>query len=80
MRTRAAGAEDVLLVAEDDRDAIAGLVSGVVADDAPGGTTDEIRALYVSPDRHGEGIGASLLCAAAGSSAACASSRSAWAS
>ena len=58
--------EDVLLVAEDDRGVIVGLVHGVVADDVPGGTTGNIAALYVAPDRHGEGIGASLLCDAAG--------------
>lgn len=57
--------EDVLLVAEDDRGAIVGLVYGVVAD-VPGGTTGEIAALYVAPDRHREGIGATLLRAAAG--------------
>lgn len=57
--------EDVLLVAEDERGVIVGLVYGVVADDVPGGTTGEIAALYVAPDRHREGIGAMLLPAAA---------------
>ncbi len=58
--------DDVLLVAEDDRGAIIGLVYGVVADDVPGGTTGEVTALYVAPDRQREGVGGSLLRAVAG--------------
>ena len=55
---------DVFLVAEDDTGALVGLVSGSAAEDEPSGATAEIGALYVLPDRHRQGVGASLLRAA----------------
>jgi ribosomal protein S18 acetylase RimI-like enzyme len=56
---------DVLLVAEDDAGVLCALVSGTAADDDPSGSIAEIGALYVLPDRRGQGIGRSLLRAAA---------------
>jgi len=56
----------VLLVAEDDAAVLTALVSGTPADHDPSGSIAEIGALYVRPDRQGEGIGGSLLRAAAG--------------
>ena len=56
---------DVLLVAEDDACVLCALVSGTAADDDPSGSIAEIGALYVLPDRRGQGIGRSLLRAAA---------------
>ncbi len=53
-------ARDVLLVAEDDGGVLSALVSGTAADDASGSIA-EIGALYVLPDRRGQGIGRSLL-------------------
>lgn len=58
-------ARDVLLVAEDDTGALTALVLGTEADDDQSGSLAEIEALYVRPDRHGQGIGGSLLRAAA---------------
>jgi GNAT superfamily N-acetyltransferase len=62
-------AEDVrrgiVLVAEDDDGVLNALVSGAAADDDASGSTAEVGALYVLPARRGEGIGASLLHAAA---------------
>jgi GNAT superfamily N-acetyltransferase len=52
---------DVLLVAEDDDGALIALVSGTAADEGASGSTAEIGALYVLPDRLGQGIGGSLL-------------------
>ena len=54
-------ARDVLLVAEDDGGALSALVSGTAADDDASGSIAEIGALYVLPDRRGQGIGGSLL-------------------
>ena len=59
-------ARDVVLVAEDDAGAVSALVSGTAADDDPSGSIAEIGALYVLPDRRGQGFGSSLLHAAAG--------------
>jgi ribosomal protein S18 acetylase RimI-like enzyme len=56
---------DVVLVAEDDG-GLVGLVSGGAAEGAYAGTTSEIGALYVHPQRRGQGIGRELLRAAAG--------------
>lgn len=53
-------ASDVLLVAEDDFGLTVGLVHGVVGDDRSE-LRGEISSLYVSHDRHREGIGAALL-------------------
>src|SRR5205823_3130519 len=55
---------DVLLVAEDDAGRLIGVVSGGPADDEPSGVIAEIGALYVTPDRRGQGAGASLMRAA----------------
>lgn len=55
----------VLLVAEDEQGFPLALVMGSSGDD-DSGTLAEISALYVRPDRHGEGVGGSLLRAAAG--------------
>src|SRR5262249_21890096 len=57
-------ARDVLLVAEQNVGVLSGLVSGTPADGDPSGPTAEIGALYVAPDRQGQGIGGSLLRAA----------------
>lgn len=59
-------ARDVVLVAEDDASLVCGLASGTAADDDLSGSVAEISALYVLPDRQGQGIGGSLLRAAAG--------------
>jgi GNAT superfamily N-acetyltransferase len=56
---------DVVLVAEDDG-RLLGLVSGGAAEGDLSGTTCEIGALYVHPRHWGQGIGTSLLRAAAG--------------
>lgn len=64
-RAETTARDDVLLVAEDDRGVIVGLVYGVVPDEVPGGATGVIAALYVAPDRQREGVGATLLRAAA---------------
>jgi ribosomal protein S18 acetylase RimI-like enzyme len=63
---RAAPARDdqdrvVLLVAEGDAGDPLGLVLGTEAEDDPSGSTAEIVALYVKPDRQGRGIGRTLL-------------------
>jgi GNAT superfamily N-acetyltransferase len=52
---------DVLLVAEDDADDPIALVLGTEADDDTSGSVAEIGALYVLPDRQGQGIGRLLL-------------------
>ncbi len=65
-RAEGRAARDILLVAEDDAGAVSGLVSGSAADDDPSGSVAEIGALYVLPDRRGQGFGGSLLQAAAG--------------
>jgi ribosomal protein S18 acetylase RimI-like enzyme len=57
---------DVVLVAEDDASVLCALVSGTAADDDPSGSIAEIGALYVLPDRRGQGVGELLLRAAAG--------------
>lgn len=56
---------DVLLVADDDVGVLCALVLGTAADDDPSGSIAEIEALYVLPVRQGQGIGGSLLRAAA---------------
>jgi ribosomal protein S18 acetylase RimI-like enzyme len=58
--------QDVILIAEDDDGGLLGLVSGGAAEDDSSGTIAEIGALYVLPARHGQGIGRSLVRAAAG--------------
>ncbi len=64
-RAEGRAARDVLLVAEDDAGAVSALVSGSAADDDPSGSVAEIGALYVLPERRGQGFGGSLLRAAA---------------
>jgi ribosomal protein S18 acetylase RimI-like enzyme len=59
-------ARDVLLVAHDDAGVLCALLSGTPAGDDPSSSVAEIGALYVRPDRRGEGFGASLLRAGAG--------------
>jgi GNAT superfamily N-acetyltransferase len=56
---------DVLLVAVDDAGGVSALVSGTPADGDASGSIAEINALYVLPGRRGQGIGRSLLRAAA---------------
>ena len=56
---------DVLLVAEDDAGVVIALVSATAVDDDPTGSIADIGALYVLPDRRGQGFGGSLLRAAA---------------
>ena len=51
----------VLLVAEDDTDDPVALVLGTEAEYDTSGSTARIDALYVLPDRQGEGIGRRLL-------------------
>jgi GNAT superfamily N-acetyltransferase len=55
----------VYLVAEDDAGDLIGLVSGAPAEDGPRGSIAEVGALYVLPDRRGQGVGGSLLTAVA---------------
>jgi GNAT superfamily N-acetyltransferase len=55
---------DVFLVAEDETGALVGLVSGGPADGQPSRSIAEIGALYVLPDRRGQGVGGALLRAA----------------
>jgi len=55
---------DVLLIADDEAGQLLGLVYGRAAKDDDTGSIAEIRALYVSLDRQGQGIGAALLGAA----------------
>lgn len=55
----------VVLVAEDNAGVLCALVSGAAASDDPSRSTAEIGALYVLPDRRGQGIGGCLLRAAA---------------
>jgi GNAT superfamily N-acetyltransferase len=57
---------DVLLVAVDDAGGVSALVSATPADGDASGSIAEIDALYVLPGRLGQGIGRSLLRAAAG--------------
>jgi GNAT superfamily N-acetyltransferase len=52
---------DVLLVADDEPGVPVALALGTSADGEPSGTTGELAALYVLPDRQGKGIGGSLL-------------------
>jgi GNAT superfamily N-acetyltransferase len=56
---------DVLLVAVDDAGGVIALVSGTPADGDALSSIAEINALYVLPGRRGQGIGRSLLQAAA---------------
>jgi ribosomal protein S18 acetylase RimI-like enzyme len=56
---------EVVLVAEDDG-GVLGLVSGGPVEDAVSEATCQIGALYVAPERRGQGIGRALLRAAAG--------------
>ena len=64
-RTDGDGPVDVMLVAEDDAGVLTGLVSGTAADEDSSRSIAEIGALYVLTERRGEGIGRSLLRAAA---------------
>jgi GNAT superfamily N-acetyltransferase len=57
---------DVVLVVEEDTGALIAIVTGAAANDDPSGVIAEIGSLYVLPDRQGQGIGRSLLRAAAG--------------
>jgi len=57
---------DVLLVAEEETGELLGLVLGTEAEDDSSGSTAQIDALYVRPDRQGRGIGRVLLQEAAG--------------
>lgn len=67
-RDAAQGAGDVVLVAVDDEGSLAGLVLGLAAEDDASGRTAEIAAIYVGPDRRGQGVGRLLLQAAVGES------------
>lgn len=58
------GARKVLLVAEDDAGVLIGLVFGSPVDEEPSRSIAEIGALYVLPDRRGQGVGGSMLRAA----------------
>ncbi len=58
------GARIVLLVAEDDAGVLIGLVFGSAVDEEPSRSIAEIGALYVLPDRRGQGVGGSMLRAA----------------
>ena len=60
-RARGQDRRDVLLVAEDDADNLIALVFGTEADDDTSGSVADIGALYVLPDRQGQGIGRLLL-------------------
>jgi GNAT superfamily N-acetyltransferase len=60
----------VLLVAEDESDDCVGLVLGTEAEADTEGSTAWIDALYVRPERQGQGIGRRLLQEAAGELAA----------
>jgi GNAT superfamily N-acetyltransferase len=51
----------VLLIAEDDTGDPVGLVLGTEVEDHTSGSTAQIDALYVLPDRQGQGIGRWLL-------------------
>ncbi len=59
-------ARDVLLVTEGSAGVPDALVWGTAADDDASGSIAEIGALYVLPDRRGQGVGGQLLRAAAG--------------
>ena len=54
----------MFLVAEDDDGVLLGLASAGAGDDETSGSFAEIGSLYVLPDRHGQGVGGSLLKAA----------------
>lgn len=60
----------VLLVAEDESDDCVGLVLGMGDEDDTEGSIASIDALYVLPDRQGQGVGRRLLQEAAGELAA----------
>jgi GNAT superfamily N-acetyltransferase len=60
-RARGQHRRDVVLVATDDANDLIALVSGTEADDDTSGSVAEIGALYVLPDRQGQGIGRMLL-------------------
>ncbi len=55
------GARAALLVAEDDSGDLVALVLGTEVEDDESRETVQIDALYVLPDRHGQGIGRLLL-------------------
>jgi ribosomal protein S18 acetylase RimI-like enzyme len=57
--------DDVLLVAEDEREAMVGVLYGIALADAAADPIGEVAALYVASDRQGEGVGAALLRAGA---------------
>lgn len=52
---------DVLLVAEDEDGVLNALAYATPAEDDPSGSTAAVSAIYVSPERHGRGIGAALM-------------------
>jgi GNAT superfamily N-acetyltransferase len=56
---------EVYLIALDDDESLAGILFGLPADDGASRDVAEVAALYVLPERQGQGVGRQLLRAAA---------------